>query len=361
MIKVLIVEDSLPVRMLLKQILESDPEIRVVRLLDSGEAALRFLEKNKGDVDVVTMDIIMPGMDGFTTTRYIMESTPLPIVVVSAAYKPDEAENSFKAMEAGAVAIIEKPVALTHPDYPRIAKEMIETVKIMSEVKVVTRWARSRERRTVLTAVSSTSRFIGAVKKMELLVIGSSTGGPPVLQTILSALGRDFPLPVLIAQHISPGFVQGLARWLESETGLIAHIPNPGEVCLPGHVYLAPDDYHMGIGSGCRIVLDASPPENGQRPSVSYLFRSAAHHYPGTGIGVLLTGMGNDGAEELKMIKESGSITIAQDEESCVVFGMPGEAVKINAAHFVLPPVQIAEKILEIIPMAAGGKKEEKR
>lgn len=328
MIKVLIVEDSLSVRMLLLQILESDPQIRVVGMTDSGEAALRFLDKNKANIDVVTMDIIMAGMDGFTATRHIMESTPLPIVVVSAAYKPDEAENSFKAMEAGAAAIIEKPVSLTHPDYPRIASELIETVKIMSEVKVVTRWARNRERRTVLTAVSSTSRFIGAVKKMELLVIGSSTGGPPVLQTILSTLGRDFPLPVLIVQHIGPGFVQGLARWLESETALTVHIPIAGEVCRPGHVYLAPDDYHMGIGSGCRIVLDASPPENGQRPSVSYLFRSPAHHYPGTVIGVLLTGMGNDGAKELKLIKESGSVTFAQDEESCVVFGMPGEAVK---------------------------------
>jgi two-component system chemotaxis response regulator CheB len=357
MIKVLIVEDSLSVRMLLQQILEADPQVRVAGMVDSGEAALRFLEKNKTAVDVVTMDIVMPGMDGFTATRRIMETTPLPIVIVSSAYKPYEAENSFKAVEAGAVAIIEKPVAPTHPDYLRIAAEMIETVKIMSEVKVVTRWTRGRERVPTgkPAVVPGNLPIIKRRQGTNLLVIGSSTGGPPVLQTILYTLfqesgePREFPLPILIVQHISPGFVEGLAYWLQQGTGFPVHIPRHGDVCLPGHVYLAPDAYHMGIGLGYRIILDQAPTENGQRPSVSYLFRSAAAHYPNTCIGVLLTGMGHDGAVELKMIKESGSCTIAQDEESCVVFGMPGEAVKIDAAHFVLPPRQIAREILKIV------------
>jgi two-component system, chemotaxis family, protein-glutamate methylesterase/glutaminase len=366
MIRVLIVEDSLSVGMLLQQILESDPQIRVAGMVGSGEAALRFLEKNGDQVHVVTMDIVMPGMDGFTATRRIMESTPLPIVIVSSAYKSSEAETSFKAVEAGAVSIIEKPVALTHPDYPDIAARMIETVKIMSEVKVVRRWARNRERVASgkKAKIPGNLQIMKRVKGMEVVVMGSSTGGPPVLHTILSILSREiheFPIPILIVQHISPGFVEGMARWLQQESGLPIHIPKTPGVYLPGHVYLAPDAYHMGIGPGHRIILEQSPEENGQRPSVSYLFRSAASHYPAACIGVLLTGMGNDGAAELNMIKENGSLTMVQDEESSVVFGMPGEAVKIDAAHFILPPTQIAAEIVKIVQARFPAREANKR
>jgi two-component system, chemotaxis family, protein-glutamate methylesterase/glutaminase len=345
MVNVLIVEDSKSTRMLLKKILESDPLIRVIGEVESGEDALQFLEYKKPDV--ITMDIVMSGMDGFTATQRIMGNAPIPIVIVSSAFKPDEAENSFKALEAGAVAIIEKPIAPTHPDYLRVCREFTDTVKIMSEVKVVTRWTRDRKViKTGLKPPAYSGRFI---KELDIVVIGASTGGPPALLTILSTLPGNFPAPILIVQHISAGFVVGLASWLESGTGFPVHIPSDGEVCLPGHVYLAPDDFQMGVTFGPRVVLDKSDFENGQRPAVSYLFRSTARHFPKSAIGVLLTGMGNDGAAELKMMKDNGSMTIAQDEASCVVFGMPGEAVKIRGAGYILPPVDIAKTIADMI------------
>jgi len=331
----------------LKEILETDPGIRIIGMVGSGEDALEFLRKGKPDV--ITMDIVMPGIDGFTATERIMGTTPVPIVIVSSAYKPGEAENSFRAMEAGAVAIIEKPVAPTNPDYPRISRELVQTVKIMSEVKVVTHWGRDRDKKNkeVVPPVIGLAR--GISRDIDLLVMGSSTGGPPVLQAILSHIPRNIPVPILIVQHISIGFVEGLARWLEGETRFPVHVAKDGEVCLPGHVYLAPDDVQMGVTYGPRIVLEKAPLENGQRPSVSYLFRTAARYFPRNAIGVLLSGMGNDGALELRNMKDMGAVTIAQDEASCVVFGMPGEAVKLGGAGYILPPLGIAEIIVEII------------
>jgi two-component system chemotaxis response regulator CheB len=346
MTNVLIVEDSPTARMLLQRILDSDALLNVVAAVDSGEAALDYLSSfNRPPVHVITMDIVMPGLDGFTATQRIMETTPLPIVIVSAAYKPDEAELSFKAINAGAVAIVEKPVSPSHPDYPRVSAKMVETLRLMSEVKVITRFPRNRQRETAPASYAPAGSKPYSQRAADLVVIGSSTGGPPAVHTILSRLSPGLTVPLLIVQHISRGFVEGLARWLEKGAGLPVHIPADGDLCRPGHVYLAPDDCHMGICTGDRICLEKSQPEYGQRPSVAHLFRSAARHYPKNSIGILLSGMGNDGAAELKLMKDAGAITIAQDEESCVVYGMPWEAVKIDGATYVLPPELIAQKI----------------
>jgi two-component system chemotaxis response regulator CheB len=350
MIRVLIVENSPPARLLIRHILESDPQIEVVGMAGGGKEALRFLEKRRTGVDVVAMDIVMPGMDGLAVTRKIMETMPLPVVAVSASSRPGEAERSLKALEAGAVAIIEKPVAVSHPQYKEIAARMIDSVKAMAEVKVVTRRPGRYEQKEPDVPLSTWQKMLR--KRVDLLVIGSSTGGPPVIRTILAELPGNMPFPVLIVQHISAGFTGIFARSLEGMTHLPVHVPAHGDRCLPGHVYLAPDDFHMGISSTCRINLELSPFENGHRPSVSYLFRSAVRRFPNSLIAVLLSGMGNDGAAELKLIKDSGSLTIAQDKESCVVFGMPGEAVKIDAAQLVLPPLEIAHTIAAV---AAGG------
>jgi len=352
-IEVLIVEDSRSARMLLEEILGSDPQINVIGTVESGEAAIEFLKSRKPDV--ITMDIVMPGIDGFTATQRIMETTPIPIVIVSSAYKTNEAANSFKAMEAGAVAITEKPVAPTNPDYPRISQELIRTVKWMSEVKVVTRFSRDKRLKTPTPIFIPAPEPVKSLfKNIDLIAIGTSTGGPPVLQTILSHLPHNIPVPIVIVQHISPGFLEGLVQWLHSTTGFPVHIPKEKEYCLPGHVYLAPDDYQMGIQFGCRVSLEKSMLINGQRPSVSYLFQSVAQYFPGSAIAVLLTGMGNDGASELKLIRDTGSMTIAQDEASCVVYGMPGEAVKINGAVRVLPPIDIANEIISLLNPAGN-------
>ena len=162
-----------------------------------------------------------------------------------------------------------------------------------------------------------------------------------MLQTILSGLPQKFPVPILVVQHIAKGFLEGMVAWLGQTTPLQIHIAANGDRPLPGHVYFAPDNFHMEI-RGNRIVLNKDKPEYGIRPSVSHLFRSAATVFGENPIGVLLTGMGKDGAEELKMMKEKGAITIVQDEESSVVYGMPGEALKLDAAIYVLPPHKMA-------------------
>ena len=338
MIKVLIVEDSAVVRQHLKNILEEDGGIRVVGMAENGEESLKFVQKQKPDV--ITMDINMPGMNGLDATRRIMETHPVPIVIVSASFDSSDVDKSFRAMEAGALAIVEKPLGEGHSDYDSASKTLVQTVKLMSEVKVVKRWTKSRFPRT--TDIVTSEVVLGQMpNNIKAVVIGASTGGPPVLQTILSGLPQTFPVPVLVVQHIARGFLEGMVAWLGQTTSLPIHTAAYGDRPLPGHVYFAPDNFHMEM-RGNRIVLNKDKPEYGIRPSVSHLFRSAANVFGENMIGVLLTGMGKDGAEELKMMKGKGDITIVQDEESSVVYGMPGEALKLDAATYVLPPHKMA-------------------
>jgi two-component system chemotaxis response regulator CheB len=212
----------------------------------------------------------------------------------------------------------------------------------MSEVKVVRRWPRSRPVCTLpADQTCSEFQFPPVPKQIKLVAIGASTGGPPALQTILAGLPKDFPVPVLIVQHIAAGFTQGLVDWLAQSSKLPVHLPAHGQLVLPGSVYVAPDGLHMAIGADGRIQLTADQPENGLRPSVSCLFRSVAKAYGPSAIGVLLTGMGRDGAWELKLMKEQGAPTIAQDRDTSVVHGMPGEAIRLGGASYVLSPEKI--------------------
>jgi two-component system, chemotaxis family, protein-glutamate methylesterase/glutaminase len=339
MIKVLIVEDSAVVRELLTYILSSDPDIQVIGTASNGEEAVKTVGDKKPDI--VTMDINMPKMDGFEATRIIMETTPTPIVIVSASWDPKEVEKTFRAMEAGALAAVRKPVGIAHPDYKDQAKELVQTVKLMSEVKVVRRLPRTRHGKDAPAGLAVID-LIPATTDIKVVAIGASTGGPPVIEAILSVLPKDFCAPLLIVQHIAPGFIQGFADWLATSCRFPVRIAAHQEFPLPGHAYIAPDGVHMGMDGGGRIVLDGREPENGLRPAVSYLFRSVAEVFGKNIVGVLLTGMGKDGAYELKMMQEKGAITIAQDKASCVVYGMPGEAVHLNAATYVLSPPKIA-------------------
>jgi two-component system chemotaxis response regulator CheB len=214
-------------------------------------------------------------------------------------------------------------------------------VKLMSEIKVVRRMPRNPCARA--SPPSATDVEAGHGAETALVAIGASTGGPPALKAVLSSLPEDFCLPILIVQHIAQGFVAAFAQWLAGASGHPVHIAFHGEATLPGHVYLAPDDFHLGISKGQHIALSDDPPENGGlRPSVSHLFRSVAQVLGSRAVGVLLTGMGRDGARELRYLREAGALTIAQDEASSIVYGMPGEAVKIEAATYVLPPESIA-------------------
>ena len=340
MIKVLIVEDSPVVRELLMFILSSDPAIEVIGTANDGEEAVRAVREKRPDV--VTMDIIMPKMDGFEATRIIMETTPTPIVIVSASGDSKEVEKTFRAIESGALAAISKPMGVAHPKYTQLAKELITTVKLMSEVKVIKRRPQERKR-GVISGESMAGMITPVTLDLKVVAIGASTGGPLAIEAILSGLPKDFPAPLLIVQHIAAGFVQGFADWLATSSGLPVKVAGHDELPLPGRAYIAPEDSHMGIGTAGRIVLSKKEPENGLRPSVSYLFRSVAEVFGKNSVGVLLTGMGKDGASELKLMKEKGAVTIAQDKESSIVYGMPREAAALNAASFVLPPAKIAE------------------
>lgn len=349
-ISVLIVDDSKTSRMLLTRVLGSDPGITVLAAVENGQEAVDFVAQHKPDV--VLMDLHMPKLDGFEATRRIMETEPVPIIICSSTANVRETATTFRVMEAGAVACVEKPVGPKNPEYQSQVAGLLETIKLMSEVKVIRRWAHLRT--SAPSAVPppephpfNTESFV--------VGIGASTGGPPVLQTILAALPKDFP-PILIVQHIAHGFLPGLVEWLNQTTGWQVHVAAHGMQLRPGHAYLAPDDFQMGASNDGRVVLSRGQPENGLRPAVSHLFRSLAQKYGRNAIGVLLTGMGKDGAAELKLMQENGAVTIAQDRNSSVVHGMPGEAIALGGVTYILAAERIGDMLISVLLQRQSGR-----
>jgi two-component system, chemotaxis family, protein-glutamate methylesterase/glutaminase len=341
-ISVLVAEDSSVTRMLLTHLLESDPQLCVLGTVGDGQAAIDFVQKKKPDV--VLMDIHMPRVDGFEATRRIMETNAVPIIICSAISDMKDVVVTFQAMQAGAVACIEKPRGREDGDFSAAAAHLVQTVKLMSEVKVV-----RRSRRPLPAPQTRSQPALAAAGAIQVVGIGASTGGPPALQAILSALPRDFPAPLLVVQHIAHGFLAGMAEWLRNTTGWQVQIAAHGVNPLAGHVYLAPDDFHMGVSPGGAILLSRQPPENHVRPAVSFLFRSLVSTFGARAAGVLLTGMGADGAQELRMLKDAGAVTFAQDRESSIVHGMPGVAIAAGGATHVLPPQKIAEALIGLV------------
>lgn len=339
-IRVLIVDDSQVTRMLLAHLIEQDPALRVIGAVGRGDQAVAFVQASPPDV--VLMDIHMDGMDGFEATRIIMESRPVPIVMCSAVTDVHAVATAFRVYEAGAVALVEKPVGGEHPDHTRLTKELLQTLLLMSEVKVVRRWARKplSQAPAQPPAPSHGVEFVG---------VGASTGGPPALQTFLGGLEKDFPVPIVVVQHISAGFLPGLSEWLGQTTALQVQIAAHGIEARPGHVYLAPDDVHLAVDEKRRLQLERGMPENGLRPAVDHLFHSIARCCGRHAVGILLTGMGRDGAMGLKAMHDLGATTLVQDRASSVVYGMPGEAVALGAASQIVPLDGIAEALLRVV------------
>ena len=351
MIKVLVVEDSKVVSAYLVHLLLSDPKITVVGTAANGLEAIAAVERYRPDV--ITMDIIMPQMNGYEACSVIMQKFPTPIVVVTSLYDPSAVEVAFKALAAGALAVVAKPQAPGHPDANRMIKDFLLNVKLMSEVKVVQRHHRIPYEKEASPPVVSKVDTLGATT--QIIVIGSSTGGQAANATILSALPKDFSIPILIVQHIAVGFIHALVDWLSHSCNLIVEVAINGEKPLPGHVYFAPDKFHLEINSRRLMTFASGEPENILCPSVDNLFNTVANVFGKNAVGVLLSGMGSDGADGLKKMHQNGALTIAQDEESCVVFGMPKQAIQRGAATHVLPPQAIAEALIKISNLQNKG------
>jgi two-component system, chemotaxis family, protein-glutamate methylesterase/glutaminase len=342
-IRVLVVEDSPAFRELLVNILQSTPGLQVVGTARNGIEAVRLVRRLKPDI--ITMDVHMPEMDGYEATRQIMGETPCPIIIVSASYNKNERDMTFNALQAGALSVFAKP---TLQDPPEIYKRLADQVKLMSEVKVVRRWA-SRNTTATPVPLEPVALPKNGRTRLQMVAIASSTGGPGTLGEILSPLPANFPMPILIVQHITPGFGEGLAAWLNQQVPLEVRLARHSDEPQPGQVLIAPDDYHMQINSMGLVALVKTPPYCGLRPSANVLFHSLAQVYGSTALGIILTGMGNDGAEGLKAMYEAGAQTIAQDKDSCVVFGMPAAAIELGVARQVLPASKIAAAMMALI------------
>lgn len=356
MTTVLIVDDSAVARESIAHVLSRPGRMEVVGSVGSGEEALSFLSllksSNKPLPNVIVMDIVMPGLDGFETTRRIMETTPLPIVIASSGLDIDTAEKTFLALNAGAVAVVQKVLGVMHPDYPRKIVELRQLVEAMATIPVIRRWARAPTTHSPQKAPAhSPAHCIDLTIRHDarLVAIGASTGGPAAIQALLSGLKPGFPLPILVVQHIASGFIRAMAEWMSSAAKIKIHIAEQGERPLPGHVYLAPDERHMLITSDFKLNLVEKPKINGQKPSVSALFASVAASVGSDAIGILLTGMGQDGALELKAIRDAGGLTLAQDKDSSVVYGMPGMAEQLDAAEYFMPPADMAVLLNNVV------------
>lgn len=342
MIRVVVAEDSLTVRELLVEILESDPEIRVVGQAKNGAEAVELATRLKPDL--ITMDVHMPAMDGFEATKEIMVRAPTPIIIVSSSASHEDVELSLNAMRAGALMVV------TKPDNPRSARfdgrreELLAMAKAMAQVKVVRRWGPRP-----LTARPAPALRPAARAPVRLVAVAASTGGPAALQRILADLPGDFPVPILVVQHIAAGFVAGLADWLSASSNLGVRVAAPGEPLLERTVFLAPDDRHLGVEADARVVVSDAPPINGFRPSGNYLFESAAQAYGASVAAVILTGMGSDGVEGLKVVKAAGGQVLAQDEATSVVYGMNREAVKAGVVDAVLSVAEVAARLAELV------------
>jgi two-component system chemotaxis response regulator CheB len=336
-IKVLVVDDSAVMRKLISDILEGDPQIEVMGTAGNGADAIKMVRTLHPDV--VTMDIEMPKMDGLTALQHIMKEHPLPVIMVSAMDKR-QADITMKALDIGAVDFISKTSGTLSLDIEKRQMMLISKVKMAADIIIP-------KREETDTEPISIPKFSGK-KGNWLIVIGASTGGPKAIPEVLSRLPRNLPAAILIVQHMPKAFTRSFAERLNWTTSLEVREAEEGDRISRGLVLLAPGNLHMEV-SGKKIHLSDEPPINNVRPSVDVLMMTAAKRYKSKCLGVLLTGMGSDGALGMKDIKKYGGRTIAQNEETCIVYGMPKMAVNMNAVDTVAPLHKIAKDIISAV------------
>lgn len=340
-IRVLVVDDSLLVRELLANILQKVPGMTVVGTARDGVEAFEMTEKLKPNV--ITMDIEMPNMDGLQAIELIMAYQPTPILVVTGANIRDGKDITFKVLELGALDLMEKPTHAWGDELRAKERELVEKISLLSKVKVIRHVKGKAKARKPKPAPS--------VQKDEVIpvAIASSTGGPNALMTILSDLTDDSRAGIVAVQHMSPGFLRGLTEWLDSSCSLRVKEAKKGDRVIPNSVFVAPSGLHMVVEKDGIIRLTDDPPFRGHRPSGNVLLKSVAESFGPLAIGIILTGMGDDGALGIKAIKDHGGTTIAQDEGSSVVFGMPKAAIDLGVVDKVLPLDKISNELKTLI------------
>ncbi|MGO4388991.1 chemotaxis-specific protein-glutamate methyltransferase CheB [Microvirga sp. 2YAF29] len=343
-VRVMVVEDSLVVRQLLVHIISRDPRLTVAAAVESAEEALQEIDRVQPDV--ISMDIRLPGMDGLEATRRIMTERPTPIVVIADSIEDSSLKISMNALRAGALTVVEKPVGVSSAGYAGIAETICTQLYIMSQVPVVRQ--RSFAWRSVAPASVFSRESETDLSRPSIMGIAASTGGPPALAKVLGSLPADFPLPILLVQHMGAPFMEGFASWLNGLMPLDVRLAQDQEIPVGGRVYVAPGDRHLMLSPAGTLRVSGEPPIGNQRPSATALFRSMAKTAGRRGLGVILTGMGEDGAKGLVELRQAGGYTLAEDETTAVVYGMPAAAQRMGGARISLPLDLIAPRILRL-------------
>ncbi|WP_077036121.1 chemotaxis-specific protein-glutamate methyltransferase CheB [Pelomonas sp. KK5] len=395
MIRILIADDSPSTALLLRTLFDAQPDMEVVGHATNGAEAVKLCAQLKPAI--VTMDVRMPEMDGIEATRRIMQDTPTPVVVVSAlvddplggvlgrgAAGDERSQIGFRALEVGALAVLQKPPGPGSPKFKAVARDLIDTVRAMSAIKVFRRRAltqqereareddappRSLEARDFSDTLPSPDfllpgrpgfadtgfaeqlpmmGFAPIPDRLDLVAVAASTGGPQALADVLATLPADFPVPVVVVQHIAEGFIGGLAEWLDGKARMACGVAADGEVLTAGRIYLAPDGHHLLVvrtGTRLRAQLLAGAPVNRHLPSATPFFQSVARSCGRHALGLVLTGMGDDGADGLVALRRAGGVTLAQSPATCVAPSMPQTAIERHAIDEVVPLARITLRL----------------
>lgn len=349
LVQVLVVDDSPSQLALIVGLLRASGEFNVVGTAGNGKEAVTTTERLRPAV--VAMDIHLPLMDGYEATRQIMQRCPTPIVMFSNS-AGDAEHRSIQALAAGALAVVRKPGNLMSQAGREERETFLKMLRLMAHVPVITRHAPPV--RPFAPPVSN--KTAGAARALQLLAVATSTGGPAALQTFFSGIGSGFPLPIAVVQHISRGFSVALVDWLASVSPQPMHVVVSEEHMRPGHAYFAPDDHHLVIRGRGLVAIQPVQPADRYSPSADVLFNSTARTYGAQAIGVIMTGMGDDGALGMQAMYRAGAITLAQDEASSVVYGMPQAAILMGAVSHVLSLTDLAPMVLSFTAGLSVGR-----